>query len=61
MTEKVKKNNDVIWSKEQMESLLHLHEQEIELWDISNPIYSKKDARQRVVESKRMPWGYFYW
>ena len=65
MTEKVKKNNDVIWSKEQMESLLHLYEretelwdisllhlyeQEIELWDISNPIYSKKDARQRALE-----------
>ena len=50
MTEKVKKNNDVIWSKEQMESLLHLYEQEIALWDISNPIYSKKDARQRALE-----------
>jgi hypothetical protein len=25
-------------------SLLHLYEQEIELWDISNPIYSKKDV-----------------
>jgi hypothetical protein len=51
MTEKVKKNNDVIWSKEQMESLLHLHEQEIELWDISNPIYSKKDARKPKIIS----------
>jgi hypothetical protein len=62
MTEKVKKNNDVIWSKEQMESLLHLHEQEIELWDISNPIYSKKGCKTRSSgESKRMPWGYFYW
>jgi hypothetical protein len=50
MTEKVKKNNDVIWSKEQMVNLLHLYEQEIELWDISNPIYSKKDARQRALE-----------
>jgi hypothetical protein len=26
-------------------SLLHLNEQEAELWDISNPHYSKKDAR----------------
>jgi hypothetical protein len=26
-------------------SLLHLYEQETELWDISNPNYSKKDAR----------------
>jgi hypothetical protein len=42
MTEKVKKNNDVIWSKEQMESLLRLYEQETELWDISNPIYSTR-------------------
>ena len=39
------KSSDVIWSKEQMESLLHLYEQETELWDISNPNYSKKDAR----------------
>jgi hypothetical protein len=29
MTENVKKNNDVIWSKEQMVNLLHLYEQEI--------------------------------
>jgi len=33
-----------------MENLLHLYEQESELWDISNPIYSKKDARQRTLE-----------
>jgi hypothetical protein len=45
LTEKVKKNSDVIWSKE------HLYEQETELWDISNSIYSKKkDARQRALE-----------
>ena len=40
-------SSDVIWSKEQMDSLLHLYEQETELWDISNPNYSQKDARQR--------------
>jgi hypothetical protein len=33
-----------------MESLLHLHEQQTELWDISNPVYSKRDARQRALE-----------
>jgi hypothetical protein len=31
---KGKQSNDVIWSKEQMESLLNLYEQETELWDI---------------------------
>jgi hypothetical protein len=30
-----KKSSDVIWLKEQIESLLHLYEQEIELWDMS--------------------------
>jgi hypothetical protein len=37
MAGKETKSSDVIWSKEQMESLLHLYEQETELLDISNP------------------------
>jgi hypothetical protein len=47
-----------------MESLLHLNEQEKELWDISNPIYSKKKKGCKTKssgETKRMPWEYFYW
>ena len=33
-----------------MEDLLHHYENEVELWDISNSNYSKKDARQRALE-----------
>jgi hypothetical protein len=45
---KDRKSGEVFWTKEQMEDLLHHYENEVELWDISNSNYSKKDARQSV-------------
>jgi len=33
-----------------MEDILHHYENEVELWDISNSDYSKKDARQSALE-----------
>jgi hypothetical protein len=47
---KGRKSGEIFWTKEQMEDLLHHSENEVELWDISNSNYSKKDARQRALE-----------
>ena len=47
---KGRKSGEIFWTKEQMEDLLHHYENEVELWDISNSNYSKKDARQRALE-----------
>ena len=43
-------SGEVFWTKEQMEDILHHYENEVELWDISNSDYSKKDARQSALE-----------
>jgi hypothetical protein len=42
---KGRKCGEIFLTKEQMEDLLHHYENEVELWDISNSNYSKKDAR----------------
>ena len=47
---KGRKSGEIFWTKEKMEDLLHYYENEVELWDISNSNYSKKDARQRALE-----------
>ena len=47
---KGRESGEVFWTKEPMEDLLHHYENEVELWDISNSDYSKKDARQRALE-----------
>jgi hypothetical protein len=47
---KGRKSGEIFWTKEQMEDLLHHYENEVELWDISNSNYSKKDTRQRALE-----------
>ena len=48
---KGRKSGEIFWTKEQMEDLLHHYKNEVELWDISNSNYSKKDARHpRALE-----------
>ena len=37
------------WKAEEVETLIHLYENEPMLWDISHSDYSKKDVRQKVL------------
>ena len=37
------------WMAEEVETLIHLYENEPMLWDISHSDYSKKDVRQKVL------------
>jgi hypothetical protein len=53
---KGRKSGEMFWTKEQMEDLLHHYENEVELWDISNSNYSKKDARQRRWRELKKLW-----